>query len=231
MNQSPIKVLGICCSPRKNGNTEVMLREALAGAEEAGARSELVTIGDKDIKGCDGCRGCDKTGRCHIKDDMQAIYPKVLEADGLIFGSPVYFWNVTGQAKVFMDRLVCLYRKSMLNNKVGGVIAVASSTGHAEVRSLYYSFFAANRMITADFVQGFAKDKGHIKKDRWAYAASRELGVKVASIAQARFKYPEAYHRSLNDMVKEKYGVESMPTDGRFDGSPVAAEMAPASRK
>ena len=217
MSQNPIKVIGICCSPRVNGNTEILVREALAGAKEAGAIAEMITLRDKDIKGCDGCRGCDKTGKCHIKDDMVAIYPKLIEADGLIFGTPVYFWSVTGQAKVFMDRLVCLHRKNLLRNKVGGVIAVASSSGHAGVRDLYYSFFSATKIIIGDFVQGFSKDKGQIKKDRWAVAASHELGRKIVGIAQGRMKYPEDYSQSLADMVKEKYGIASEPMMGRFE--------------
>lgn len=217
MNKVPIKLLGIVCSPRKGGNTEILVREALTGAQEAGAQTELITLRDKDIKYCDGCRTCDNTGKCHIKDDMQAIYPKLLEADGLIFGSPVYFWSVTGQAKVFIDRLVCLYRQNLLENKVGGVIAVASNSGHAEVRNLFYSFFNANHMIISDFVQGYARDKGHIKKDRFAYLASRELGRKTVSIIEPRFKYPEACNLSLNDVVREKYGVDSAPAMGRFE--------------
>lgn len=217
MSNTPIKVLGICCSPRKNGNTEILVKEALAGAEELKAQTELITLRDKDIKGCDGCRGCDKSGKCHIKDDMQLIYPKIVEADGLIFGTPVYFWSVTGQGKMFIDRLVCLHRKNLLRNKVGGVIAVASSSGHAEVRGLFYSFFAATRMIVGDFVQGFSKDVGQIKKDRWAVAASHELGKKIVGIAGARMKYPEEHYQSLSDIVKEKYGIASEPMMGRFE--------------
>jgi len=229
MNQNPIKVVGICCSPRANGNTEILVKEAIAGATEAGAVAEMITLRDKDIKPCDGCRGCDKTGKCHIKDDMEPIYQKILDADGLIFGSPVYFWSISGQGKVFMDRLVCLHRKNLLRNKVGGVIAVASSSGHAGVRDLYYSFFSATRIIIGDFVQGFSKDKGHIKKDRWAVAASHELGKKIVGIAEARMKYPEEHYKSLSDIVREKYGIASEPAMGRFEAE--ASAPATASKK
>jgi multimeric flavodoxin WrbA len=94
-----MKVLGVVCSPRKGGNTEVMVQEALAGAQACGAETELVTVWDKDIKPCDGCLSCEKTGACHIKDDVQEIYARLLEADGIVWGTPVYFFSVTAQAK------------------------------------------------------------------------------------------------------------------------------------
>ena len=93
-NAEMTKVLGVSCSPRKGGNTEILLQQALAGAGERGAETELVTIFDKEIKPCDGCYACQKTGKCHIKDDMQSIYDRLLAADGIIWGTPVYYFGV-----------------------------------------------------------------------------------------------------------------------------------------
>jgi multimeric flavodoxin WrbA len=67
-----MKVIGVCCSPRKRGNTETMLREALAIAQGAGADVEFLTVAGKDIKHCDACETCRKTDRCHIEDDMES---------------------------------------------------------------------------------------------------------------------------------------------------------------
>ena len=72
-----MKVLGIACSPRKGGNTEIMMKEALAGARSYGAETELWTTAGKDLKPCDGCETCVKRhGECHIEDDMQELYPQ-----------------------------------------------------------------------------------------------------------------------------------------------------------
>ena len=146
-----MKVLGIVCSPRKGGNTEILMQEALTSSRDCGAETELLTIWDKNIKPCDGCYSCAKTGKCHIKDDMQEIYLKLLESDGIIWGTPVYFFDVTAQAKILIDRSFVLYRNSKLNSKVGGVISVADSLGHQNVWYLFNAFFSVNRMLSADF--------------------------------------------------------------------------------
>ena len=85
-----MKVLGIVCSPRKRGNTEIMVEEALAATREAGAETELVLIADKNITPCDACGSCRETGFCRIKDDMQPIYQQLEAADAIILGTPVY---------------------------------------------------------------------------------------------------------------------------------------------
>jgi multimeric flavodoxin WrbA len=73
-----MKVLGICCSPRKGGNTETLVNEALKGAKQEGAETELYSVSGKHIEPCDGCRACARTGICHIEDDMQDVYKKML---------------------------------------------------------------------------------------------------------------------------------------------------------
>ena len=76
-----MKVLGIVCSPRKGGNTEILIQEALAGAKETGADVELLNISEMNISPCDGCMTCHQSGECKIKDDMQKIYEQLLAAD------------------------------------------------------------------------------------------------------------------------------------------------------
>ena len=121
-----MKILAISCSPRKQGNTELLLGEALQGAQDEGAEVELYSVSGKTIEPCDGCWTCTKTGECHIKDDMQELYKKLLEADGIIFGTPIYFYAMAAQAKTVMDRTMPLNRpERSLANKVGGVVVVA----------------------------------------------------------------------------------------------------------
>lgn len=102
-----MKVLAVVGSRRKKGNTASLVRAALEGARKEGAETELVCLGDYTLRGCDGCEGCRKTYRCTVQDDMQKLYPLLLEAEGLILGSPTYFYNVTADMKAFIDRLYC----------------------------------------------------------------------------------------------------------------------------
>ena len=100
-----MKLFCIVGSPRKNGNTDTILNSAMQGASDLGAEVEKIYLSDLQFKGCIGCEGCAKTMKCVLKDDMQPIYQKLEEADGLILGSPTYFYNVSGLMKMFLDRL------------------------------------------------------------------------------------------------------------------------------
>ncbi len=105
-----MKILAISFSPRKNGNTVAMLGKALAGAAGEGAETELYSVAGKNIQPCDGCWDCMKAGKCHIKDDAPELFEKIMAADGLILGTPVYFWGMTAQAKAVIDRSISLAR-------------------------------------------------------------------------------------------------------------------------
>jgi multimeric flavodoxin WrbA len=85
-----MKILAVSSSPRKNGNTSLLLETALESAQQDGAETELFSVAGKTIQPCDGCWACFKTGTCHIQDDMTILYEKLVEADGIIFGTPVY---------------------------------------------------------------------------------------------------------------------------------------------
>ncbi len=160
-----MKILGIVCSPRKEGNTEILVRQALEAAGQAGAETEIVLISDKKITPCDGCNACLKTGACKIKDDMQAIYEQLEKADGIIFGSPVYFYNVTAQAKAVIDRTYPLAMAGKLRNKVGGVVAVAGNMGVEHVLGTMYTFFDLHRMIIAGSGTGYGTEKGAVTRE------------------------------------------------------------------
>ena len=103
-----MKIVGISFSPRKKGNSVILLEEALKGAEQEGAQTELVTTAGMNINGCNGCNSCIKTGECHIKDDVQMINDKMIEADGIVFSTPIYFYGMAAQAKAVVDRTYSL---------------------------------------------------------------------------------------------------------------------------
>lgn len=103
-----MKVLGFVGSPRSGGNTATLVSHALAGAASEGAQTELIHIPSLSISGCQGCKYCKTHDSCRMPDDMQGIYEKIRSADVLIFGTPVYFAQMTGQMKLCIDRLYAL---------------------------------------------------------------------------------------------------------------------------
>ncbi len=113
-----MKILGIEGSPRKDGNTEKLVKQVLAGAQEAGGRTEFLKLAELSINYCRGCGSCRATGQCVIEDDMDRVVEAIQQSDVIVMGSPIYAWQVSGTTKVFMDRLCRLLTpeyKSRLN--------------------------------------------------------------------------------------------------------------------
>jgi len=179
-----LKVLGIICSARKGGNTEILVQEALAAAKERGADVELISISEMKIAPCDGCITCQQSGECRIKDDMQKIYRKLLAADGIILGSPVYFWSISGQAKTFMDRTYALrYPHHKLKNKVGGAIVATGRRGSVSALSVINNFFLGHDMLTSGLgISGYGTNKGQVRQDKHAMESARSLGTQVTEL-------------------------------------------------
>ena len=99
----------ISSSIRNKSNSEILARQALQGALEAGNNAELITLKDKDIRFCKGCLACQKTMKCVIKDDVSEILEKVKSADTIVFVTPIYYYELSGQLKTLLDRLNPLY--------------------------------------------------------------------------------------------------------------------------
>lgn len=109
-----MKILTIQGSPRKGGNTEVLLQAVANGANVAGASIEQIRICDYKIAPCLNCGACDQTGECIIDDEMPFLYEKIVAADRVILASPIYFYGVTAQAKAFIDRCQALWNRNRL---------------------------------------------------------------------------------------------------------------------
>jgi len=187
-----MKILAISCSPRKEGNTVTLLAEALKGAQQEGAGVELYSVSGRNIQPCDGCGTCMETGKCHIKDDMQELYPKMLTADGIIFGAPVYYYNMAAQAKTIMDRTMVTNHPDMsLANRVGGVVAVAGSLGLVSAVKDLYFYIITRRMLPASYVAAYAGPEGDVKKLEKCMKAAHDLGRQMVRIAAQGFKYPD----------------------------------------
>ena len=98
------KVLILSASPRKNSNSEMLARAFAAGAEASGNEVELISLRGKDLRFCRGCFACQRTGKCVIADDMLWIVPKMEQADVLVFATPIYYYEMSGQMKTLLDR-------------------------------------------------------------------------------------------------------------------------------
>ena len=104
------KVLGISGSPRKGGNSDILLQHLLRGARSEVAATDMVRLRDYRFEPCIGCERCRKEGRCTgLQDGMQLLYPKIDKADGIVLVSPTHNYNVTAWMKAFIDRLYCYY--------------------------------------------------------------------------------------------------------------------------
>ncbi len=180
-----MKVLGISGSPRKGGNTDILVKEALKSAEENGADTEFVGLAGKEIKGCIACSDCGKKAKCVIDDDMQEIYPKMVAADAIVLGSPVYFGTVTAQTKALIDRSYFLHKNGRkLAGKVGGAIAVGGRAGH-EISSMTIMDFATivGMVLPGNaFVHSYSREKGAASDEENAMTGASSLGERIVGL-------------------------------------------------
>jgi multimeric flavodoxin WrbA len=189
-----MKILGLAGSPRKKGNTDLLLDAFLEGAAEGGGEIEKVRLAKLEIHPCIGCEKCSKKGVCRFKDDAVLLYEKVIEADLLVLASPVYFYNVTSQMKLFLDRCQALWaRKFVLNQSLGtgegrGVLI---STGGTKGGNLFegitltakYFIKSIDKQLAACLTYTQVDEKGAIKSHPTALAEAKALGRKMAEDA------------------------------------------------
>lgn len=145
-----MKVIGISGSPRKGGNTEILIKYALDPFRESGWEVKEFFLSENTIKPCIGCDSCKKTGSCKIKDDdMNFIYNEFTSCDALIIGSPAYYRNVTAQLKALFDRCYAFGDKRSMEGKVGGAIAVGRGEGGGQgiVLSIIHNFYLSSGTI------------------------------------------------------------------------------------
>lgn len=161
-----MRVVGVCGSPRK-GNTEWMLRRFLEELAVCGVETELILLRKTEIRGCDGCLTCEagdseRKGICRIHDDMQLIYPKLLKADGLVLGTPVYFELLSGLLKNFMDR-TCPIWPRLQGKPVVGMAVAEGGIGKAVDNLRTYSSLCGMRWVGQ--VTALGKTPRQVSKD------------------------------------------------------------------
>jgi multimeric flavodoxin WrbA len=183
------KVLGIVGSPRKKGNTHILVSRILEGAEAEGATTETVLLGKLKIRECDGCHACWKGKPCAKRDEMNDLYPKIVESDAVVFGTPVYWYGPTALMKGFIDRFVyfnCPENRDKVRGKLAA-IAVPYEEENPETAEPVVTFFEKSlaylemNLIGKVVVPGVS-DKGDVLQKEEALAKAYELGQKLAGV-------------------------------------------------
>ena len=191
-----LRVLGLSASPRAEGNSDLLLREALSGAQAAGAETEYVALRELNIAPCQECGACHKLGTCRFDDDFQIVFQKMLQADRLVFATPVFFMGVCTQGKLLIDRCQCLWaRKYVLKQPLFSdgtrdrramVIAVGGSKSTDMFASIrltmkYYLDSLEMKLAAALFVNQIDA-RGAIRKHPTAMREASRLGRKLVSL-------------------------------------------------
>ena len=186
-----MKVLGIMGSPRRQSNTEILLDTALAGAKKMGAAVEKVAVSELKVHPCLEIYACRKDGKCAIKDDMQQLYEKLLEADHIVFASPIFFYGLTSQAKAIVDRCQALWvRKYVLGIgkedrriRRGMFISVGATRGErlfdGVVLTVKYFFDAIGVKYAGDLLIRGIDGKAQIKEHSAALQDAFRLGQQL----------------------------------------------------
>ena len=192
---SGMKIVAIYGSPRRRGNTWLLLEKAVEGAREAGAEVEEIVLRDLKMAPCLEIYGCKKTGRCVIQDDFQQVYDKLLACQGLMLASPIFFYAVTAHTKILMDRCQSLWAKKYWIEKVpfgkgeikrkGLFISVGATHGkklfEGALSSVHYLFDALDTEVWRTLLYRGLDLEGEILQHpeylQEAYQAGREMAL------------------------------------------------------
>jgi multimeric flavodoxin WrbA len=183
-----MKVVGINGSPRKKGNTSILINHVFKELEQEGIETELVQVGGRKIRGCLACYKCfeNKDRRCSNDNDvLNGILGKMIEADGIILGSPTYFSDMTSEMKSLIDRcgLVSTANGGLFTHKVGASLAVARRAGAVTTFDALNHFFLYNQMFVPgssywNVAIGLAP--GDVEKDEEGINIMKTLGRNMA---------------------------------------------------
>jgi multimeric flavodoxin WrbA len=205
------EVIAVVGSSRRGGNTELLTGVVLEKIAERGFRTELIVLANKHIEVCSACESCRLKKRCSTEDDFQAIYPKLMEAKGIILASPVYSFGPTPQILAFTTRAsrvahaigdsrefkdpteyVQTYpHPSALARKVGAALTVARRAGGSSTLALLNSFFLRNQMflVGSNYINvAFGYERGEALKDQEGVANLRLLAENFAWLLDQLYK-------------------------------------------
>lgn len=189
--QKQVLVLGLLMSPRKGGNSDVLLDAALDAAQKNGAITEKIVVNDLKFVPCQGCLKGSDQGRCIIEDDFQEIYDAVLRADSIIAAGPIYFGSISAQFKMLIDRFQCYwsakYAKKTISDSIakhGGLICVQASKRKdffENAKAIVRNFFATLNIeyCCEVFVSGL-EAKGMVREDAGCIEKAAVMGAQLS---------------------------------------------------
>jgi multimeric flavodoxin WrbA len=180
-----MKVVAFNGSPRKDGNTFILIGHVFHELEKEGIETELVQLSGNEIHGCIACYKCfeNKDHHCAVKGDIaNECIGKMTKAEGIILGSPVYFADVTAEMKALIDRagFVSLANGGMYRNKVGAAVAAVRRSGAVHTLDGINHFFLAGQMIIVGRGIGVGREKGEVENDEEGLQAVKALGQRMA---------------------------------------------------
>ena len=185
-----VLVLGIVGSPRKGGNTEVLVENALEAARSVGAETEILLLSEQHVEPCNACDSCGKTGECVINDDFMHVFERMAAADGIIMASPSYYESMTSQMKALIDRAgtynTSAKGRTVFDGKVAGAMSVARRTGLANVWTQQLLFILSQKMIVpgiTSYANAIGGQPGDVLEDEEGMRTSRDLGIAITKLA------------------------------------------------
>ena len=178
-----MKVLGISGSMRKEGNTAQLIKVVLGQCRDAGIKTEFVSLAGKKILPCLGCGKCKEKKWCVIEtDDWGEIAEKMLDCEVLVIGSPVYYYDVCGQLKNFIDRTYSLYHDRKLSGRKGIAVAVNASKGAERTVKTIEGFLNSHEFSFLGEITGTGFEEGDVMRDEKAVAHAKRVGDKITRL-------------------------------------------------
>ena len=183
-----MKILGISGSPNENGSNDKIIDTVLEIASKRGFETDRVLLSKETVAPCTACGACYEGDKCTIDDDMQAIYPKLVDADAIIVSSPVYFGTMTAQLKALFDRTVLLRRHGFkLSNKLGAAIAVGGSRNGGQektIQAIHDCMHVHGMIVTGDggHFGGIARKPA--ESDEEGMKTVRDTAAKVCDVLE-----------------------------------------------
>ena len=185
------KIVAINGSPHGGiGNTSLMIEMFRPTSQEAGFDLEVITLHDKDIGYCTGCAVCIEKGKCWIPDDHRGIVKKLLEADGIILGCPVYFFQVTGQMKTFLDRSLAWGHKPRDKHKPGLAVSVPAVFGEEEVGAYLARMLHVYGAYSVGALTALATGPGGFLGKEAVEARAADLARDLIAAVKEKRRYP-----------------------------------------
>jgi multimeric flavodoxin WrbA len=187
-----MKAIAICGSPRKEGNTEILLQRCLSVLKARGIQTELVRLAGKEIKPCRACNVCTekKDKKCAIKnDDFHEVFEKMLAADIIVVGSPVYFGSATPQIMALLDRAgyVGRFNGNLFSRKLGGPIVVARRAGQNFTYAQLLFWFMISGMVVPGSTYwniAFGRAVGEVSNDKEGLETAENFAENLAWLAE-----------------------------------------------